>query len=366
MDNTKRVACLGLKEKDFSVAQTIINLLTTRNDFSWTLEHSPDADVLLLGADAPGAMTLLRRRAPDPNTRIILVYPPGFPLPKGNARTFFMPEPLTALRLLKTLDDIQKSFEFAPDDVPDYTEFTPTAAPEVAPEPAPAHPEPIKLTVTVQQDPEPRKPATIRELVDAVALLRANWGMGKLLDIANARGLFARLNSYPFESYALSLYMNRDDYTPHSPEEPFSIVFHAKTPERLRLSPIWCATEFEPLAWQIACHSCHSRTTLDLPPNHEMQLTRWPDFGALQQLSERPGVIMTTALLIRKFYTFDALRRESEIGSKDLCAMLAVCWINGWLQVREIGNRDSDDDAQAGTRTAFTGIIRGLRKVLGI
>lgn len=410
------VACFGFNERETSIIKSLIGIVSGRKKNIWTFQENIDqANVIIILATAPGAALLLASKARKTELRLLLSRPEGSFPPPHSDNILIIRHPLRSTELLETFDQLEQQWPFA-----DETQISPAAASSPstiaasftpsqnfaddftttqaqprykvspAPAPHPRNPEPMAGTPPVipakeKAAPTPAPPmsadmsaaslrtsmlrqqpaSSIGQLVNAIELLRSPLGEQKFIDLYDDFGWFARVSSGMNKMVVSShfairrkktssgfrwQYVKKNDHIPVSSGDTAVLM------------------DFEVLVWLIARRFGRSMKALDIP-KVRIHLTRWPDFGVFSEFTNRPGVMLATALLARKYTSVGALFNETDIAEKDLACLLAVCWLCGWLTLETEKQALSEPAAEEEAKyeeKRFSPIIRGLRKLLGL
>jgi hypothetical protein len=211
-------------------------------------------------------------------------------------------------------------------------------------------------------------PATVGALIQALRSLRSSQEgerpQGRCIDIFDQAGWIGRLYNGRNKVYASRRFM-----LDRSAEPAGGRLFHWRFTlsglPPLSKGDALIEVDIDLLAWQLSARFCYDFATLDLPINALLHLRRWPDFGVHPEFSSRPGVMLATALLTRQTMSLAALHRESEASEVNLACLLGVCWLSGWLRCEREMPKTPPSKAPA-EKTRFSGIVRSLRKVLGL
>ncbi|MDR2172851.1 MAG: hypothetical protein LBE32_01390 [Burkholderiales bacterium] len=211
-------------------------------------------------------------------------------------------------------------------------------------------------------------PATIGTLMQALRSLRSSQEgerpQGRSIDVFDQLGWVGRLYNGRRKIYASRRFM-LDRSTEPLGGRAFQWKFALSGLPPLTKNDALIEIDLDLFAWPFSTRFCYDFASLDLPINALLHLRRWPDFGVQPEFSSRSGVMLATALLTRQTLSLAALRRESETSEADLARLLSVCWLSGWLRCERQMPKTSSQKTPA-EKTGFSGIVRSLRKVLGL
>lgn len=405
------IACFGFNERETSIIKSLISIVSGRKKNSWTFQENIDlANVIIILATAPGAALLLARKARKPELRLLLSRPEGAFPPPHSSNILIVRHPLRSTELLEMFDQLEQQWPFMREtQVPPASVPPPTINPSFAkpsfvpPQPTadlpatpvkPRHEQPPAVPTHRPRSPEPalinntppavqaktasdntssslrasmlrQQPAsTIGQLVSAIELLRSPLGEQKFIDLYDDFGWFARigggLGKMPVSSHFTVGHKK--------PQTGFYWQF-AKRSNDTPVSPGDTAIlmDFEVLVWMVVRRFGRSMKALDMP-EARVHLTRWPDFGVFSEFTNRPGVMLTTALLARRYVVTETLFKETSIAEKDLACLLSVCWLCGWLvfDTEKKVLEEAPEEEPKYEEKRFSPIIRGLRKILGL
>ncbi len=415
-DSKIDVACFGFSERELSIIKSLISIISGRKKTDWSFQEDIDlANVIIILATTPGAALALASKARRPELRILLARPEGsFPPPHSN-NIIIVRYPLRSTELLEVFDQLEQQWPFAAQ-TPAPTGFSsrltipPTASPTSQPEPAMQRAsslpqslvEDLTARASLQSNaslldptetstvsvvrkaakPPPmpnatpaservsalyRQPATtIGQLVGAVELLRSPLGGQKFIDLFDSAGWIARISPELGRIMVSSRFAigHKSDR-----RAGFRWQFVKKSDDiPVGSGDAAVLMDFEVLAWLTV--RCFGRTLkkLDMPQEAKLHLKRWPDFGVFSEFTNRPGVMLATALLARRRIRIDMLMNETGIAEKDLCCLLGASWLCGWLELdtqKTIPNETPEEEPQYEAKR-FSPFIRGLRKILGL
>ncbi|MCL2297418.1 MAG: hypothetical protein FWC38_08040 [Proteobacteria bacterium] len=418
-----RVACSGLGERDVFIVRSLLRILDARRGRQpWVFEEDGQADVIITPSvhNESDQMRLAVRRTPS--SRFVLTVPNGVAvnLPPGIRVVHY---PLRASELLECFDRLEGEWPFntatgmpgvvAPRQTvtlaPEIRTTTlPTTQPSVWTDPRLSqvptdmrvshvptdfrttqipstglHPSQIPTDLRLSQLPEGRvltvgvaqatgmgalsRPATVGSLMQAMRSLRSSLEgerpQGRSIDVFDQLGWIGRLYNGRRKIYASRRFMLDRSAEPAGGRS-FQWKFTLSGLPPLTKSDALIEIDLDLFAWPFSTRFCYDFASLDLPINALLHLRRWPDFGVQPEFSSRSGVMLATALLTRQTLSLAALRRESETSEADLARLLSVCWLSGWLRCeRQMPKASQKAPAE---KTAFSGIVRSLRRVLGL
>jgi hypothetical protein len=400
------VATLGLKDRENAIIKSLVSLLSGRTTSVWRLTDEQKANVLIISASFADSGKWISAKKRDPNARILLLIPEHFTPPRLPSNVFPVRAPVSASRFLEVFDNLERSFlvkgkpflnpehqasasgsglaiskDFQPTPLPhlDWTVDDIERAKEAMAKKALASASAQTRATIVSPTISPQtlmhkvneEAPTIQNLVKALELLRGPLGKDKILDIYNDSGKFARIapNGNLFEVLGAHLYLDRRVYNESVPSEKFHWKFVKRENDSMRLPPSFDLVDFELLAWSFALKSSRDMAALDLPFDHELRLKQWPDFGAQPEFAGRDGVMKTVALLTHKsknYFSAEKIHIKTGISQCDLTCLLGVCWLCGWLEIREtVATHDAKPIAEK-KESGFDGLFAGMRRALGL
>ncbi|MDR2244567.1 MAG: hypothetical protein LBE15_04060 [Burkholderiales bacterium] len=413
-----RIACSGLGDRDVFIVRSLLRILDGRRGQPWIFQEQGQADVIITPSvhkESDRARLAARRTT---TSRFVLTVPNGVEvnLLSGMRSVHY---PLRASELLECFDRLEREWPFKPfsetmDAVVQQT-ITPTldaitltqpssiwADPRLSQVPsrlsqassigprssqAPStglYPSQIPTDQRLSQIPEGRiltvgvaqatgrgvltHPATMGALMQALRSLRSSQEgerpQGRSIDVFDQLGWIGRLYNGRRKIYASRRFMLDRSVEPLGGRS-FQWKFTLSGLPPLTKNDALIEIDLDLFAWPFSTRFCYDFASLDLPVNGLLHLRRWPDFGIQPEFSSRPGIMLATALLTRQTLSLAALRRESETSEPDLARLLGVCWSSGWLRCERQMPKASSLKAPA-EKTGFSGIVRSLRKVLGL
>jgi hypothetical protein len=400
------VATLGLKDRENAIIKSLVSLLSGRTTSVWRLTDEQKANVLIISASFADSGKWIGAKKNDPNARIVLIIPEHFFPPQLPPNVYSVRAPVSASRCLEVFDNLERSFlvkrkpflkpehpapasgsglaiskDFKPTHLPnlDWTVDDIERAKDAMAKKAHASASNQTRATIVSPTISPQtlmhkvdeEAPTFQNLVKALELLRGPLGKDKILDIYNDAGKFARIVPYGklFHALAAHLYIDRRVYNEKAPSEKFHWIFAKRESDSMSLPSSFDIVDFELFAWSLALKSCRDMAALDLPFDHELHLKQWPDFGAHPDFAGRDGVMKTVALLTRKsnhYLTAEEIHVKTGISQCDLTCLLGVCWLCGWLDIREATREHEASPLLKEKKSGFAGLIAGMRRALGL
>jgi hypothetical protein len=234
----------------------------------------------------------------------------------------------------------------------------------------------------------PHGAPTIAEVVLAIQRIRQPNADYRYLDVfSDQLGWIGRVNSDKSKVFASTRFMLLPRQGDDKSGDFFTLMLQKRnTQPTIAAGDAIIIVDREAFLWQIAYQFCRSLVRLGFPLLGTMSLRRWPDFGALPEISARPGVMLATSLLSRQPITLKDLLTESAASEVDIARLVGMCWMRGWIAIETmmpdtVAEGDDDDmeipDTNGETTASrkrkiaqnsgnFGTVVRGLRSFLGI
>ena len=360
------VACTGLEERDVFVVRSLLRIIDGRRNTSWLFQENGLANVVIARSSmlSTEREAIERRRAET--SCLILADDTGedFRAPS----TLSVRHPVRAAELLMHFDRLENG------------ELLFNSAPEISEKTAPHSQKnalPADSSADVRQGKTETKqnaaaPLPISSLVGALYSQAALGGSGKDIDLFGLSGWIGRWSRAMFEIQASSRFMSLplDELLRSFGEQALKWRYVEDDVLPVEAGDAVVEVDLDVFSWRVAACFCRNWTMLGLPPHALLRLKRWPDFGALPEVSNRPGILRTAALLTRQVLSLAQLKEEAKAEETDLVVMLSACWLSGLL-LYEIPKEIVAEKAPAPeppppATKRFGAIVRGIRKVLGL